>query len=208
MNKPMPSTFISKRARRTRRQILEAAAEVFIAQGYAGATTRSIAEVARVSELTLFRHFGNKKNLFVETIQQHSALPGIEQALASQMSGNSRPDLILIGVHLLNSLIERREAILMTLCEAERLPELRQIILQVPQAQRSLLAGYLSRLAEQGLIKNMDPEITAQAFLGMLFAYVVYQALEAENSRQDNVEIRSRVETFVDIFLKGVLVQK
>jgi AcrR family transcriptional regulator len=206
MNNPDLTTHPSKRASRTRQQILQAAAEVFTAQGFSGATTRGIAETARVSELTLFRHFGTKKNLFLETIRKNSALPGIEMALAGQMSGDPRPDLILIGIQLLKTLIQRREVILMTFYEAERLPELRQIIVQVPKAQRRMLAGYLSRLAEQGLIKPTDTEITAQAFLGMLFAYAVYQALEKETSSQDESEIHSIVETFVDIFLKGILV--
>jgi AcrR family transcriptional regulator len=207
MEKPSISKPLSKRARRTRQQILQAAAEVFTAQGFAGATTRGIAETAGVSELTLFRHFGSKKNLFLETVRLHSALPGIEQALTKQMSGDPRSDLILIGVHLLKTLIVRREVILMTFYEAERLPELRQLIIQVPQAQRSMLSGYLSKLAEQDLIRSLDPEITAQAFLGMLFAYAVYQTLEIDPTSQSETQIRSRVETFVDIFLKGILVK-
>jgi AcrR family transcriptional regulator len=207
MKKPGLSTHPSKRASRTRQQILQAAAEVFTAQGYSGATTRRIAETARVSELTLFRHFGTKKNLFLETIRQNSALPSIEMALAGQMSGDPRQDLTLIGVQLLKTLIQRREVILMTFYEAERLPELRQIIVQVPKAQRRLLAGYLFHLTEQGLIKTTNIEISAQAFLGMLFAYAVYQGLEKEISIQDESEIRSIVEVFVDIFLEGILVQ-
>jgi AcrR family transcriptional regulator len=207
MEKPSISKPLSKRARRTRQQILQAAAEVFTAQGFAGATTRGIAETAGVSELTLFRHFGSKKNLFLETVRLHSALPGIEQALTKQMSGDPRPDLILIGVHILKTLIVRREVILMTFYEAERLPELRQLIIQVPQAQRSMLSGYLSKLAEQDLIRSLDPEITAQAFLGMLFAYAVYQTLEIDPTSQSETQIRSKVETFVDIFLKGILVK-
>jgi len=207
MKKPGLATHPSKRASRTRQQILQAAAEVFTAQGYSGATTRGIAETAGVSELTLFRHFGTKKNLFLETIRQNSALPSIEMALAGQMSGDPRQDLTLIGVQLLKTLIQRREVILMTFYEAERLPELRQIIVQVQKAQRRLLAGYLFHLAKQGLIKTTDIEISAQAFLGMLFAYAVYQALEKETSNQNESEIRSIVEVFVDIFLEGILVQ-
>jgi TetR/AcrR family transcriptional regulator len=44
--------------------IMDAALEVFAQQSYGGATTRAIAEKAGFSELTLFRKFKNKKNLF------------------------------------------------------------------------------------------------------------------------------------------------
>ncbi len=45
----------------TRERILQAAAELFAEKGYARATTRSIAEAAKVNEVTIFRHFGSKK---------------------------------------------------------------------------------------------------------------------------------------------------
>ena len=37
--------------------------------GFAGATTKEIAELAGVSEVTLFRHFSTKRNLFEETVK-------------------------------------------------------------------------------------------------------------------------------------------
>jgi len=36
---------------------------LFAAQGMTETTTREIAELAEVNEVTLFRHFGNKHNL-------------------------------------------------------------------------------------------------------------------------------------------------
>ena len=46
-----------------RAKIIEAAARVYAAHGYRGATTRLIAEEAGVNEVTLFRHFGSKSAL-------------------------------------------------------------------------------------------------------------------------------------------------
>jgi len=43
---------------------MQAASDLFANKGYAGTTTRSIAETAGVNEVTLFRHFGSKENLF------------------------------------------------------------------------------------------------------------------------------------------------
>ena len=47
----------------THERILAAAAQIFAEQGYIRATTRAIAAAAGVNEVTLFRHFGSKKNL-------------------------------------------------------------------------------------------------------------------------------------------------
>ena len=55
----------------TERKILDAALNLFAEKGYTGATTRVIAEKAGVSELTLFRKFKTKKNLFDTLINRN-----------------------------------------------------------------------------------------------------------------------------------------
>lgn len=51
---------------RGRELLLAAASELFGERGYAGTSTRDIAERAGVTEPMLFRHFGSKSNLFQE----------------------------------------------------------------------------------------------------------------------------------------------
>ena len=59
----------------TRQRSLRAATEIMGERGYARATTKAIAEAARVNEVTLFCHFGSKRNLLFEMIVKHSILP-------------------------------------------------------------------------------------------------------------------------------------
>lgn len=47
-----------------KKQILEAAKTVFIEKGYASATTAGIAKEAEIAEVTLFRYFSSKQELF------------------------------------------------------------------------------------------------------------------------------------------------
>jgi AcrR family transcriptional regulator len=49
-----------------KRLLLEAARELFAEKGFSGTSTREVAERAGVTEPMLFRHFGNKANLFQE----------------------------------------------------------------------------------------------------------------------------------------------
>jgi AcrR family transcriptional regulator len=51
-----------------RRLLLEAARDLFSAQGYSGTSTREIAERAGVSETLMFRYFGSKVGLFREAL--------------------------------------------------------------------------------------------------------------------------------------------
>lgn len=56
----------------THERIISAAKELFEKKGFAAATTKEIADLAGVSEVTLFRHFENKRRLFEETL--HSCI--------------------------------------------------------------------------------------------------------------------------------------
>ena len=49
-------------------RILDAALKVFSRDGISGATTREIARVAKVNEVTLFRHFKNKNELLRQAV--------------------------------------------------------------------------------------------------------------------------------------------
>ena len=49
--------------------ILEAASEVFAERGYAGASIDRIAEAAGISAPMIYRHFGSKRELYVELLE-------------------------------------------------------------------------------------------------------------------------------------------
>lgn len=59
----------------TSERILIAAREVFSRKGYAGATTKEISAAAEVAEITLFRYFETKNNLFCETVSKFIVKP-------------------------------------------------------------------------------------------------------------------------------------
>jgi AcrR family transcriptional regulator len=56
---------------KTEQKFLDAALKIFAEKGYKGATTRLIAKEAGFSELTLFRQFENKENLFNKVLTQN-----------------------------------------------------------------------------------------------------------------------------------------
>ena len=56
----------SVRSRTTRRKIVAAAADLFIAGGYGATTLEQIAERAGVAVQTVYFHFGNKRTVLKE----------------------------------------------------------------------------------------------------------------------------------------------
>ncbi|NUN64020.1 TetR family transcriptional regulator [Pseudanabaena biceps] len=54
----------------TRQRIVNTALELFASKGITETTTRQIADFAKVNEVTLFRHFGNKHGLLLAVLQE------------------------------------------------------------------------------------------------------------------------------------------
>jgi AcrR family transcriptional regulator len=188
----------------TRQRILQAAAEIMAERGYARATTKLIAETAGVNEVTLFRHFGSKRNLLSEMINQHSALPGLMELIESQLTGDYRQDLIRLATVFFRAITERKEGLRLMLCEARELPEVREVVVQIPDQLREVMMRYFQRQIEADVIKEMHPELMAQAFLGMFFSYGIAREMLASQIAPD-VPQEALIAQFVDIFINGTL---
>ncbi len=188
----------------TRQRLIQAASELFSTLGYVRTTTRKIAAEAGVSEVTLFRHFGSKKNLFAAVLEEYAGTPDMRTALGAQFTGDYYEDMLTLGRHFMHVLIERREAMHMMLCEAGHFEEVREVLGQVPRGLRDGLAGYLRRQIAAGQVQDMDPEVMAQAFFGMFFSYNIAQAIFAESMALETT-IDNLIQQFVDIFVNGTI---
>jgi len=191
----------------TQERIIQAATRVISQVGYTNATTRAIAAEAGVNEVTLFRRFGNKSNLLMAVAYRNSARPGLEEALKGQLSGDYRQDLLNLGTGFLMMMKQHRRAILMSLCEAQRSPEVREVIAQSPLQQRRLLGEYLRRQMQRGVVRELpDPELLAQAFFGMFFEYSLSQMLISEDpaSEPPAEQVAAQI---VDLFVRGTASQ-
>ena len=70
--------------------MLDAAVEAVVRHGYAGATTKRIAEIAGIGEATLFRRFGTKEGLLQAALRAEAATFTSETA---GYTGDLRADL-------------------------------------------------------------------------------------------------------------------
>ncbi|WP_176630711.1 TetR/AcrR family transcriptional regulator [Desulfolutivibrio sulfoxidireducens] len=80
-----------------KRRILEAAAEVFAREGFAGARVEHIAKAAGVNKAGLYYHVGNKARLFEEVMVEHFAevASRMERAVASSEDPSRRLDALV-----------------------------------------------------------------------------------------------------------------
>jgi AcrR family transcriptional regulator len=189
----------------TRFRLLAAAAQLFAERGYARATTRELAAAAGVNEVTLFRHFGSKKNLFAAVVE-HYASPGLDAALEIKVGGDYRQDLIAMGRRVMDLMLERRDAMRLMLCEAEHFPEVGEVLAQNPRRLRRALSTYLQEKMQRGEVRMLHADAAAQAFWGMFFAYSVSVGLLDEEVRPE-LSVEEVVDHFVDIFVLGTRVR-
>jgi TetR/AcrR family transcriptional regulator len=82
---PQPGDGAPRRERLTtcarRQQIIDVAAELFAERGYAGTTTRRVAERAGVTEAVIFRHFPDKDSLYAAVLDSKAADAPIDEWL-------------------------------------------------------------------------------------------------------------------------------
>lgn len=161
----------------TRRNILDAAVQVFFDQGIARTTLEDIARAAGVTRGAIYWHFQNKADL-INAVHAEVNLP-MEEVLYRILDAPGDGALRRLEEHCVSSFASLREdehsrrvyAILLLKCEyseemsalIERLRESRQKIIDS-------LARFMLRLKEVGQISDaIDPHLVA---LG-LYAYMV-----------------------------------
>jgi len=186
----------------TRQRLLKAAAEVFARDGLQGATTREIARVASVNEVTLFRHFSNKNQLLGAVISQAFALQAESLANQQEWTQDLHTDLVHYA-QLYNRTLEEHEALTRTLIgEARRYPEeARQILREATQPLRERLTAYIQNAQRQGKVRaEVDPVAAIDIFTGMLLAGMLRRSVSILEYGAEHY-----LDSCVDIFVCGIM---
>ena len=192
-----------QRTAQTRARILKAATEVFATSGIAGATTREIARVAGVNEVTLFRHFQSKEQLLAAVVQQVTALQAEALANQDEWTGNLHIDLLHYA-WLYNNMLEEHEALVrMFIGEAKRHPEAAlQVLRETVQPLREKLIAYLHNGVEQG---NVRPDVDLLTAVDMFTGMLLSGMLRSNTIPLPRSYSRDRyIESCVDLFVRGI----
>lgn len=157
----------------TRQQILDAAAQVYAEAGFRGATTRRIAEVAGVNEVTLFRLFGSKANLIDEVIR--SCRQGEQFPLAEQPA-DPEAELTAWAAASHAFMVERRGMLRSAVAELHEHPEHSADAADHPIASFRELRAYVDRLHTAGRVPSTrDANTACTMLLGTLFTDALHR---------------------------------
>lgn len=191
----------------TRERLIRAARDEFAAHGYQGSTTRLIADHAELSEVTLFRHFTGKLELFRAVLEQYSTLRLFTKEFADELTWELRTDLERIASRFCEMLEHSTEAMLVSISEAVRMPEVRPLVAEPPRRQRAFLAKYLTEQIRRGNCRELvDPTTAAQAFLAIFFELAISRKVYPDtDSEDDRPELpQMPVAQVVDLFIRGI----
>ena len=153
-------------------KLLKASIQLFEENGYSGTTTTSIASLAGVAEVTLFRHFGSKSVIFTEALKQirHS----VELELFREEQKNDyREEISYAAKTLCRYFIGESRTIRMMLFESIRNPQLKKILNEGPMKSIQYLSEYFSRLISEGLLKKEDPQVYTDTFISLVFGFSI-----------------------------------
>lgn len=194
----------------TRQRLIHAALELFAAQGVTETTTKQIAELADVNEVTLFRQFGNKHGLLLAVIEETAIFTNLGQNLVQQASQASS---------IYQALKDYATACLQAL---ERIPEVVRSVVgesgQYPAQNREALgqgftqanryvAEYFATVINTGQLQTHLPaEKLASLLNGMLLGYAVIEFTSEFHELWQNRE--DFLENLVTLFLHGAVSQE
>jgi AcrR family transcriptional regulator len=198
---------MSTQAATTRQRLIQAALELFVAQGVTNTTTRQIATQAEVNEVTLFRHFGNKYGLLLAVIEESSTFANLGQALTQSIDFEADIEQLLKKyasscLHLMEQLPAFIRSVI---GEADQYPpENRQALgKKLTEANRAV-AQHLATAIQQGAYhSHLPPEKIAGLLNGLLFGYAVIEfTSEFHELWRDQADFLNDLE---QLFLQGAV---
>ena len=171
------------RTERKRRAILAAATEIFLQQGFLGASMDDVAARAEVSKQTVYKQFSSKEALFVAIVKAMTGAAGDKvQREIADLGERDDPEKQLLAY------AERQLLIVLT----PRLMQLRRLVIgeanRFPALGRALhdggpgraiagLASAFARWSDRGLLRIADPKAAASHFNWLVMGEPVNQAM-------------------------------
>ncbi|MCH7899731.1 MAG: TetR/AcrR family transcriptional regulator [Acidobacteria bacterium] len=183
---------IDPRIERTRRVVLDAAAELVGECGFGRASIEAISERSGVARSTIYRHWPERSELLVEAVGKRVG------PVTAIDSGDLRTDLLQVFSHLGNLLSSEptKSVAASFIAEAIRDPELAALHAKFTEKRRATSITLIERAISRGdLPKTTDPSAMADDLAAPVFfrALILHQPIET-------TWIESHVDRWIEIY--------
>ena len=171
-----------------REQILESALIVFTERGYNGATTVDIAKKADISEVTLFRYFDSKKQIFMDAIEP-ILITSLKESLVASKDLEPMEKLEYILKNRISFISEHHEVIKLILMETQINPEIADFNFV------NQITDLLKNSIKETGIELKDDQFSVRLLMGSILSFLYIP-------KADDNEIENYVKKLVDKIIK------
>jgi TetR/AcrR family transcriptional regulator len=190
-----------------RRQLLDAALELFSRKGFGGTTTKEIAAAAGVTEAIIFRHFPSKQALYTAVLDSKTESCDHQEWMAEIQAHMDRNNDAGVLRTLSAAILEsyrtdaRFERILLfAALEGHELGLAHHRKFAVPVFE--MFRDYIARRQREGVLRDYDAGTVIAAVAGMAQNYAIYTELFGfKQLRLDDSEV---IEIFTNIMMRGI----
>ncbi|MBK1987593.1 TetR/AcrR family transcriptional regulator [Sphaerospermopsis aphanizomenoides BCCUSP55] len=185
----------------TNQQILDAAREIFLQQGFS-ASTLEIAQKAGISEASIFKRFSTKEELFFASMGIPEKPPWVQEITSLSGKGNLKENLIQICIQVLEFNRQVVPRLMMLRSRGNAVPEMINRPDSRPVRDLKTFTHFLEREIEQGRLRPSDPQTIAMILLGSLMNYVFLEQIHT--SKDIPTDDKVFVQHLVDIVWQGI----
>lgn len=187
-------------------ELLDVAAEVFIAEGFAAASTNEMARRANASKTTFYSRFPTKEDLFLAVIARRMTKI-FEQVAKFPERRTIQSTLRQFGANLLHVALspEQISLIRMISMEADRYPELATRFYENgPKRGEEALATYLAGQIKARHLRDEDPLMMARHLMSLITGSPVrWFVLGFDSEPIAERSLRRHIDGVVNLFLRA-----
>lgn len=183
--------------------ILKSALTLFAERGFDGTTTRSIATRAGVNEVTIFRIFGSKEDLFRQVAREMIPLRHLKAGVDFSLEGRVEDVLVQNARMVIGILKENRHVFMILVGDLWRHPELKQEVgYELLEQTVDFLAIQMRTMIDDGRLREIDPFVAARSWMGMVQTHFLLNYLLGTGNLDPYAEDRLLM-GWADIFVNG-----
>lgn len=186
-------------------RLMEAAAQLFARHGFKATTTREIAQLADLNEVTLFRYFPRKPDLFLAALQSHLSRIKLGRDLQVSLAAGDDPEFVLPQVvnFVLHVLATQPELQRLLHVAGFELPEADKMIQDYLGPIFDLLVAYFKTSAQKQTIRDVDPTLATLGLVGVVVAHQTLRMLFTRD-RLPGSDPEQAIAAYVEMCLHGL----
>ena len=184
--------------------VLDGAREIFLRDGFDGASVDDIARQAGVSKATLYSYFPDKRLLFTEICNSECRRQADEAEAAIDHSASVEAQLTFAAERIAGFLMSDfgRNMYRLVIAEGARFPDLAQAFYRNgPGMIHGRLVHHLQHMAANGALKIDDFDLAADQFAQLCKAHIHEKLIFSLADQINPAEVAKSVKGAVEMFM-------